>query len=163
MNKEIMDQARTLYDTIRFLRRRVIKRHSELMKEQCQGDLCLELTLPQVTMMMVVREYGEMTIGELADALHVSAPSVSSMVDRLVEMGLLKREHSKVDRRTVNVSVSPESHEQIEHFEASLLQAIGEMLEKVGPECASQWCSVYERIRSSLGEDKNQRNGDKTK
>jgi len=46
-----------------------------------------ELTSPQMTALMTVRERGQVTIKELAEGLGVSAPSASVMVDRLVEMG----------------------------------------------------------------------------
>ena len=65
----------------------------------------------------------------------------------------LTREQSQVDRRTVQVRLSPEAVEHIEHCEGQMLEYIVELLEKVGPEWAQRWCEVYARIREVLAAD----------
>ena len=43
-----------------------------------------------MNLLMAVRERGTTTVRELAEAMHVSAPSISAMVDRLVDVGVVR-------------------------------------------------------------------------
>lgn len=47
------------------------------------------------------------TVAGLARVTHVGVPSMTRMLDRLEEKGLLRRERSEVDRRVVNLHLTP--------------------------------------------------------
>lgn len=47
------------------------------------------------------------TVAALAHVCQVSVPSMTRMLDRLEEKGLLRRERSAVDRRIVNLHLTP--------------------------------------------------------
>jgi DNA-binding MarR family transcriptional regulator len=99
---------------------------------------------------MIVRTLGQITMTELSSQLCVSPPSASAMVDRLVEKGILTREHSTEDRRKVMVRVSPEAMEDIKGVEETILSSFVDLVEKIGPETARKWCEVLERVESVL-------------
>ncbi len=155
MGNETLEQARALHKIVRMLRRRVMRRHAAVCASPDSRIACLEVTLDQLHAVMAIREHGQVTIKELAEALEVSAPSASTMVERLVELGVLTREHSQVDRREVVVRVSPEAEESIEHTEEQILQSITEVLEKIGPEYAGKWCEVFAKIGEVLADELN--------
>lgn len=146
-----MDQARALHRTIRRLQTRVLAK--SVRAESDDGSRTRELTLPQVTTLLVVRELSEVSIKALAEATHVSAPSASAMVDRLVEAGLLWRENSRTDRREVRVSLTPEGAGAVGILEEYLLKSLTGMLEKVGPGMAEDWCKIYARIDEILDDE----------
>lgn len=148
MNKTIRRQAQQLYDAIGVLRQHICQRVTESMAN-C-GTNHPELTIPQMHTVMAVRGAGQMTIKAVAETMRVSPPSASSMVDRLVELGVLLREHSTEDRRAVIVRVSTDGEEAVGHLEHAMLTSIAELLEFVGPEDASKWCDIYERISGKL-------------
>jgi DNA-binding MarR family transcriptional regulator len=50
---------------------------------------------------------GPCSIGGLAEAVGVSAPAASQLVDRLVEHGMVERRHDERDRRKVLVDYVP--------------------------------------------------------
>ncbi|NJL72402.1 MAG: MarR family transcriptional regulator [Candidatus Competibacteraceae bacterium] len=111
------------------------------------------LTFPQFNMLMVLREKGEATIKDLAEALQVSAPSASTMVDRLVDLGVVDRSQSVVDRRTVLVRLMEPGEAAMTQFEECVLQGLSQLLERLGPEMAETWCNIYRRIGNLLQED----------
>jgi DNA-binding MarR family transcriptional regulator len=81
----------------------------------------------QLHVLGVLRELGPATVSRLASQLGISPPSASSMVDRMVDGGLVLRTRNDEDRRLVTVALSPAG-------EVALRQAIGgrqEMLERV--------------------------------
>jgi DNA-binding MarR family transcriptional regulator len=99
---------------------------------------------------MAIDERGELSIKELADVLHVTAPSASAMVDRLVEMGMLIREQSQHDRREVRVRLSESGGIHLQDMERQILDYIRALLIQLGPSCSAQWCDVYARIRDII-------------
>ena len=50
---------------------------------------------------------GPHSVGALAEAVGVSAPAASQLVDRLVELGMVERGHDTADRRVVLVDYVP--------------------------------------------------------
>jgi DNA-binding MarR family transcriptional regulator len=61
----------------------------------------LGLTTAQLRVMFLMRENPGVTAGELAQRLAVTPPTISGIVDRLVKLGLVRREDDESDRRLV--------------------------------------------------------------
>jgi DNA-binding MarR family transcriptional regulator len=61
----------------------------------------LGLTTAQLRVMFLMRENPGVTAGELASRLSVTPPTISGIVDRLVKLGLVRREDDESDRRLV--------------------------------------------------------------
>ncbi len=153
MSDEALNQARQLLGTIMQFQRRVLIRTARRSHEQ--QPPAKELSMPQMTTLLVIRERGEMSVKEIAHATHVSPPSASAMTDRLVELGMVTRKNSRVDRREVCVAMTDEGKEKVETLERELLNSVVEILKRIGPDYAQQWCEVYGRIQQCLDEDAN--------
>lgn len=154
MHEELLNQARDLHRTVRMVQAQLVRRFNSRPRLSNGQTCCTDLTLPQCNALMAVREAGEMSIKELSEALQVSSPSASAMVERLVEMNMLEREQSKVDRREVRVRVSEEGLADMDAMEAYVLESIVELLEQIGPEYSRMWCDVYARIREVFSEER---------
>ena len=121
-------------------------------------DECLPaLTPPQVEMIIAIHSQGSMTVKELARVLCVKAPTVSTRVERLVELGLLTREENPADRREVLVRISPKDAELIEELQRRKLQAGVALIDRMGPEYARMWQSVCTRIQEVLDRTNNKK------
>jgi DNA-binding MarR family transcriptional regulator len=66
------------------------------------------LTGPQLATLRAARKLGDPKIGDLARAVHLSQPTVSGILNRLEQGGLVLRERSEEDRRTVVIHVTAE-------------------------------------------------------
>ena len=106
----------------------------------------IELTPPQMHTLMAIRVRGSLTVKGLADAMQVSAPSASAMVERLVELGAVTREQNHEDRREVLVQLTPRAAETLEQLDEHIMESLAELLAKLGPEYAEKWCDVCRRI-----------------
>jgi len=151
MNEQTRDQAKQLLGTIMQLQRRVILRTAR--KNLDRVPPARDLSMPQMTTLLVIRERGELSLKEIAAATHVSPPSASTMVDRLVELGMATRRNSDVDRREVRVAVSAEGERTVEALEGEILESLTEIMGNIGPEYARQWCDVYGRIQQYLDDE----------
>jgi DNA-binding MarR family transcriptional regulator len=59
------------------------------------------LTIPQMRLLWALRDEDGLPVGALADHLGVNPSTITGHVDRLVRMGLVRREEDPVDRRIV--------------------------------------------------------------
>ncbi|HXA28965.1 MAG TPA: MarR family transcriptional regulator [Candidatus Angelobacter sp.] len=82
----------------------------ELVAERRRSSMAwvrgCDVSMAQLHVLATLHEQGDMTVGALAEALSISAPSASAVVDRLVERDLVRRERSADDRRIVRLSLS---------------------------------------------------------
>ncbi len=61
----------------------------------------LNITMPQMKVLLLLSENGALRVGVLAKHLNVSTPTITGIVDRLVREDLVKREDDPSDRRVV--------------------------------------------------------------
>ena len=109
-----------------------------------------DLSVAQMNLILAVRTRGEVTLTELAEILGVSPPSVSVMVERLVERELLLRERATSDRRKVVIQVSPGAGQHIAEMEERVVATFVELLEELGPSTAGKWHEVLEKVEEVL-------------
>ncbi|MCC6696816.1 MAG: MarR family transcriptional regulator [Candidatus Hydrogenedentes bacterium] len=113
----------------------------------------LKLTPQQCYMVMVLHERGSMTVRQLTQVLYVNPPAASTMVDRLVELGILTREENPEDRREVLVRVSPHHEAELQGIKRQFLQTVLDVFDKIGIEHARMWGAVCKRIQEVYVED----------
>src|SRR5690606_14055165 len=86
------------------------------------------LSYPQYIALACLWEYGDHTVGALADRLKVEYGTITPLLKRLEQMGLVRRTRSAQDERTVIVTLTPEGDELRRHVPgiyASLRAAFG--------------------------------------
>ena len=66
----------------------------------------LELTMSQMKGLRTLAYHGPVTVSQVADALKISLPTASQLVDRLVQAGLAERAEDPDDRRRILVRLS---------------------------------------------------------
>jgi DNA-binding MarR family transcriptional regulator len=71
-----------------------------------------------------------LTIGELADTMHLRHHSTVGLVDRLTQRGLLRRKTDAADRRRVRVSLTARGEKVLGHLAAVHLDE----LRRLGPQ-----------------------------
>lgn len=153
MQDEHIAQALDILKTVRLLQAHMGRRLHEARHTQ---HLCGELTMRQMNTLVVIRERGEANVKELAEALNVSPPSASTMVERLVELGMATREPGTEDRREVCVQLSEAGRAFTAELEEHFAGCVAELLLWIGPEMAGQWHAVYRRLREVISEEPEQ-------
>jgi DNA-binding MarR family transcriptional regulator len=148
-DSNVTKQARYIFDVAKMLRHHVF---SSLARVEGESRECVhgDLSLAQMNLILAVRTRGEVTLTELAEILGVSPPSVSVMVERLVERGLLMRERATSDRRKVVIQVSPDEGHHIAEMEERVVATFVELLEELGPSTAGKWHEVLEKVEGVL-------------
>lgn len=88
-----------------------------LAAEDCGPLLRSTLTMPQLKLLTVLRREGPTGGRELAERLGVSMPTISGMVGRLADRGLVERGVGAADRRVRPVTLSAAGEEMLREIE----------------------------------------------
>ncbi len=71
----------------------------------------LGLTYTQYIVLMVLWEKESVNVGQLGEALHLDAGTLTPLLKRLEKAGYVTRERSKDDERVTVISITPEGDE----------------------------------------------------
>jgi DNA-binding MarR family transcriptional regulator len=83
----------------------------------------------------IIRRFGSMTAGELAEQTGLTTGAVTGLVDRLEKDGYVRREHDKSDRRRVIIKpVAHGKYEEVQGLLAPVLESMNALLAKYGKE-----------------------------
>ncbi len=122
-------------------RTRILKSHYELLAElrhalrrfqrfSRDAARAMGLTPQQHQALLAIKGYPGrdfVSMGELAERLQVRHHSAVGLVDRLVRRRLVRREHSAVDRRRVEVRLSRLGEAKIERLSAAHLKELRQL------------------------------------
>ncbi|HYX27715.1 MAG TPA: MarR family transcriptional regulator [Pyrinomonadaceae bacterium] len=109
MNKPALDDTEaTLNDFFEAMSRLMFNR-------QQHQAVALDLTLPQAQMLRALRP-GSLSTGELATELRISPSSLTQLSDRMIRKGLIERQTSPTDRRSVIVALSAKGKRVVDQF-----------------------------------------------
>mgnify|MGYP000651644832 CR=1 FL=1 len=150
---DTVERARYIFTTGKLIHDRILRIQADLLALEGKRSAMGELSVAQIHVLSIIRQNGRVSMTELANLLGVSPPSASAMVDRLVEKKLLTRESNPEDRRKVVVSVTDMFMEAVGHLEDAILQSFVDLVDRLGPDAARQWCDVLGKVKQVLDVD----------
>ncbi|MBL8129607.1 MAG: MarR family transcriptional regulator [Chloroflexia bacterium] len=111
----------------------------------------LEVTPAQVKVLLQLSRKEQMSVGEIADALYVSMPAASEIVDRLVDTGHVVRATDPADRRRVIVSATTESKQAIDRLADMRRTQLRKALLRLSPDERPVAVRTLEALIAELG------------
>jgi len=142
--------ARYIMTTGKLIRDRMVPLHHLHFGSGINKPALKDLSLSQIQTILTIYSSEKISMTTLSKRMGVSPPSSSAMVGRLVEKGILMREHSQRDRRKVMVWVAPSFKTDIQIIEEAILLRFVDLVEKLGHETAVKWCDVLEKVKAIL-------------
>ena len=116
--------------------RRIIRRTSEHSRTVGKHG---GVSVPQMLCLKAISEFPadtEVTVAMTAEAVQLSAPTVSRILDKLEKGGYVSRERNSKDRRRVCVSLTEEGWQRIDNLPTPLHEQFLKRLETLDPiEC----------------------------
>jgi len=112
------------------------------------------VTQSQFLLMASIRAYARCTMSTLARNLHVSLPTVSGIVDRLVRAGFVRRITDEDDRRQVVVELAAKGRRFFQEFEAVIRRRWEEALLPLEPQELQAFYDVITKLREGLQADR---------
>lgn len=104
----------------------------------------LDLTYPQYLVMLTLWEFGEQSVGEIGDKLHLDSGTLTPLLKRLQSKNLVARTRSQTDERTVIITLTNEGR-ALEHKAVEVPNKVSGCLNLTAEEIA-----VLQKIASQL-------------
>jgi DNA-binding MarR family transcriptional regulator len=107
------------------------------MHKHCNNDLfeavgALELTLTQIKLLHHLEDADrELSLGEIAELVHISLPAASRTVEDLVRRGFVGRREDSADRRMKRVQLTERGRKAIRRLNAARLSGLEQFAESL--------------------------------
>lgn len=115
----------------------IVRKYSPFLDE-------LDLTYPQYLVMLVLWEFGEQSVGEIGDKLHLDSGTLTPLLKRLQSKDLIARTRSQTDERTVIITLTNQGR-ALEHQAVNIPNQVADCLTLTADEVA-----VLQKIASQL-------------
>jgi DNA-binding MarR family transcriptional regulator len=109
--------------------------YMKVIHNVCIGDpkawARLDLTMPQLKVLMILNAREEATVGTLAETMGVSLSNMTGILDRLVAQGLVERIPSQSDRRSILIRLTENAREIFHKLNQSGYERFHSIIEKL--------------------------------
>lgn len=126
---------------------RILNAYNEISKSINPAQLVkVDLTSSQIKVLMSFAEKESFAMTELSNAHSVSVSTMTSMVDRLIQNGLLKRDKDDTDRRIVRVCLAAEGKKMVRHLMSIRKKALEEFMLELNDSEIKQFLQSIENV-----------------
>lgn len=108
------------------------------------------LTAAQLRVLQIVAEQGWSTATRIAGQMRITQATVTSLVDKLVARGMVRREKSQTDRRQTNIVITPEGRQTLDAAPDPLQQRYVTNFKKMEDWEQAMIVAALERVASLL-------------
>jgi DNA-binding MarR family transcriptional regulator len=92
------------------------------------ADIDIDVKFPHIEIMGLLKEDGTMHPAEIGSKLQIAKAQMTHLIDKLVELELVKRSFSEADRRTINITLTDKGRNFLEKHENIVFNAVGEYI-----------------------------------
>lgn len=121
---------------------RLLTIYKRMFEKVCEAN---NLTATQVLALITIQAQGEVRMTKLADGMCLTPGAVSSLVDRLVDNGLVERRTEPADRRAVFVHVTEKGQSMLKDAQRDKHARVSQVLSRMDPKIAQS-------LNNNLGE-----------
>ncbi|MES2224540.1 MAG: MarR family transcriptional regulator [Patescibacteria group bacterium] len=119
------------------------KTFSALYKKETSGLHC---SASHMEIMHYIAEHDSASMKDLAGYLRITPPSVTTLIDAMVENGLVRREAAAADRRTVRVSLTPKATSTYKQLQKKKTILLAKLLKKISTEQKEQLSAIIKAL-----------------
>lgn len=105
--------------------------HTEEWLSLAEEWMSFDVTMHQMHVLLLLHLEGEANMARLAQLLGVKLPTITGLVDRLVERGLVRREESPLDRRLVLARLTDAGQGMMDRLSEAGRVWLGRILKRV--------------------------------
>jgi len=122
------------------------------MAARSLADTGEEVTLTQYRSLVVLASRGPQGVAALAEAVAVTPPTASRLVDRLVRKGLVRRRADRHDRRQVRIGLTEAGRDLVDLVTQRRRDEIAELLRSIPPEVQESMAAGLRLLAEMAGE-----------
>jgi DNA-binding MarR family transcriptional regulator len=122
------------------------------MAARSLADAGEEVTLTQYRSLVVLASRGPQGVASLAEALAVTAPTASRLVERLVRKGLVRRRTDRQDRRHVRIGLTEAGWDLVRLVTERRRAEIAVLLASIPPDVLEPMATGLRHLAAAAGE-----------
>ena len=77
----------------------------------------------------ILSEQESFTMTEISNEMHASKQQMTPIIDKLVDSGFVQRKHNDIDRRSINISLTPVGLEFLNNFNQEITAIVNGKIE----------------------------------
>ncbi len=116
---------------------------SDLYKKETSSLHC---SLSHLEVMHYIAEHTNPSMKDIAGYLQITPPSVTSIIETMVELELVKRDTSSGDRRTIHIMLTPKAVKLSATLRAKKKNMLMHMLKKLSTEQKQQLSDIIKTL-----------------
>ena len=117
------------------------------LRQQMRSHRAAGLSIPQFRALCFVERYDGASLSAVAEHLDLSLPTVSRMVNGLVERGYMQRRSSTDDRRHVSLSLRPRGQSVMQAARNATQQFLADKFAALTPEQCEAMVTAMQLLR----------------
>lgn len=144
------ETAHDHYRAVLIALRRII-RATDLQSKQLARNT--GLTTPQIVLLQAIGDTADLTPGQLARRVSLSQGTVTAILDRLEERGLVARRRSDKDRRVLHLRLTPQGEAALHRAPPLLPERFIARFEALAPAEQRGLVACLEQVATMMGGD----------
>jgi DNA-binding MarR family transcriptional regulator len=122
------------------------------MAARSLADAGEDVTLTQYRSLVVLASRGPQGVAALAEAVAVTPPTASRLVDRLVRKGLVRRRTGRNDRRQVRIGLTEAGRRLVDLVTERRRTEIAQLLTSIDPAVQRSMAAGLQQLAQAAGE-----------
>ncbi len=124
----------------------VAKAHDRLKKVHAKNLGSEKLTTPQFGVLDVLMKKGSIPLKKISDELMVTGANITCVMDNLEKEDLVRRVHSKSDRRVINAELTTKGKQKLEKIYPEHVKSLNDFSKKLSDAEIKQLSGLLEKL-----------------
>jgi len=100
--------------------------------------------------LFLLDDLGMLSVSEIARNLYVSKPNMTPLIQKLIDRGLVERLRNEEDRRYVNINLTQNGREFLEHHKTFILNGLKKKLSKLKEDELEKLSESLQHVREII-------------
>jgi len=109
-----------------------------------------QVSFPQFFLLGHIASSESLSMTEIADKMAHTTAAATGLVDRLQNLGYVKRMHASDDRRKVLVRITPKGLDLVGRIRQDIVSKLSVVTGILEPEEQTTWLHIYEKIHAHI-------------
>jgi DNA-binding MarR family transcriptional regulator len=140
------ERERIIREIIKVLPELAVNLNRDVALHEGAGLPGREVSGAQIRALVHLAQYGQQTMGELAEGLQITTASATGLIKPLVASGYVSRTHDEVDRRVVRVGLSRDAQAMADRILAGRRREVERALEGMDDGSCRHFLDGLERL-----------------
>ncbi|MBD3263990.1 MAG: MarR family transcriptional regulator [Candidatus Omnitrophica bacterium] len=110
------------------------------------------ITMPQFIALDILQSKGPLKMKDIASELHTSLPAVTGIINRLVNLKLVKRSYDTHDRRIIYINITPKGKSTVSAIRATRKKIIENVFSGLSGKEREAYLNILRKVRKNLEE-----------